>query len=113
MLPAVFRPTSATFPAARTAAVSGSGEDAGAAGAACERSRGGAVAAGLRVALGFRFAAGAGRVLAFARVVATPRAPGPRFSLRCPGRDLGRFPSTPGSSVSSAATGGKIAPAAA
>ena len=97
MLPAVLRPTSATLPAARTAAVSGSGGlEAGAAAAGCERSREGAVAGGLRVVVGFRLAAGWGRVFAFARVDATARAPLARFSLRLPGRDLGRLPSTPG-----------------
>jgi hypothetical protein len=35
---------------------------------------------------------------------AAARTPPPRLSLRCPGRDLGRLPSTPGSSVLSAAT---------
>jgi hypothetical protein len=33
-----------------------------------------------------------------------PRAPVRRLSLRTPGRDLGRLPSTPGSSPRSAAT---------
>jgi hypothetical protein len=37
---------------------------------------------------------------AFARAVVDDL----RFSLRCPGRDLGRLPSTPGSSLLSAAT---------
>jgi hypothetical protein len=35
---------------------------------------------------------------------AAPRAPARRLSLRTPGRDLGRLPSTPGSSLRSAAT---------
>jgi hypothetical protein len=35
---------------------------------------------------------------------AAARTAPPRLSLRCPGRDLGRLPSTPGSSVLSAAT---------
>jgi hypothetical protein len=100
MLPAVFSPTSATLPATRTAAVSGSGEgDAGDA-AACGRSRGGAVAADLRGVFGFGFgfglAAARARVVGFARVEADAREALARFSLRCPGRDLGRLPSTPG-----------------
>jgi hypothetical protein len=44
------------------------------------------VAVGLLAVAGLRFAAAA---------VAAGRAP-PRFSLLCPGRDLGRLPSTPG-----------------
>ena len=39
-----------------------------------------------------------------APVLAPPRDPPPRFSLRRPGRDRGRLPSTPGSSLLSAAT---------
>jgi hypothetical protein len=67
-------------------------------------------AAGLR-AVGFeaRFTPGFGFALVAvaAAVLEPPRAPGDgdvRFSLRCPGRDLGRLPSTPGSSLLSAAT---------
>jgi len=68
----------------------------------------------LRAAVGFRFAPEVREgVLAFARVAedAAALAPPPRFALRWPGRDLGRLPRTPGSSVSSAATAGKIATA--
>jgi hypothetical protein len=40
----------------------------------------------------------------FADAVAPPRDAPPRLSLRCPGRDRGRLPRTPGSSLLSAAT---------
>src|SRR4051794_41922962 len=112
MPPAVFSPTSATFPAVRRANVSGSGDEA--AGWGALRSRGGAarsrgcaaaadlraaglraVDAGLRVAVrllalaGFRFAAAA---------VAAGRGP-PRFSLPFPRRGPGRVPGTTRRSV--------------
>jgi hypothetical protein len=41
---------------------------------------------------------------AFVEDAAAALAAPPRLSLRCPGRDLGRLPSTPGSSLLSAAT---------
>jgi hypothetical protein len=61
------------------------------------------------------FAAIAPEFAAFApaAVIAAVLEPPPRLALRWPGRDLGRLPSTPGSSLLSAATRGKIAPPAA
>jgi hypothetical protein len=41
---------------------------------------------------------------AFAEALGEPRDAPPRLSLRCPGRDRGRLPRTPGSSLLSAAT---------
>src|SRR3954452_24105350 len=102
--PAVFRPSSATLPATWKAVVSGSDDvGAGSAGAvravdAAARLRAGD---GLRAAARLRAAAGglggrrpgvAGLPPAAAVVARAP----PRFSLRCPGRDRGRLPSTPG-----------------
>src|SRR3954454_11755866 len=104
MPPAVFSPSSATLPATWKAVVSGSA-DAGAASAAGVRAVDDVVArrragdglrafARLRAVAALRFVAAPERAAAgFAAVAA--RDP-PRFSLRCPGRDRGRLPSTPG-----------------
>jgi hypothetical protein len=109
MLPAVLSPTSATLPAARTAAVMGSGDVSTACGSATCGGLGRGVAGAFRLAAGRRFGAALDRGLGFAPAGAAPDAAATRtapvrFSLRWPGLDLGRLPSTPGCSVSSAAT---------
>jgi|1186.fasta_scaffold305939_1 hypothetical protein len=109
---AVFSPTAATLPASSTAWPSGSRVSLRAGGA--ERGRGGVLLA----VVVLRF----GVVRALRRVLLSDDAdarglraadPLARFALRCPGRDRGRLPITPGLSSLSAATRGKIAVGAA
>ena len=55
-----------------------------------------ALAGDLRVFAVARFGAGRARTVGFAPAAALARVAPARFSLRCPGRERGRFPSTPG-----------------
>ena len=109
---AVFRPAAATLPASSTAWPSGSLVSLRAGGA--ERGRGG----GLLAVDALRF--GVVRVLRgvfladdFDACGLRAAEPVVRFALRCPGRDRGRLPRTPGLSSLSAATFEKIAVGAA
>jgi hypothetical protein len=132
MIPtAVFTPVSATLPASRKAVLIGSpppDEDSCCALGRCD----GALRLGGGVDDAVLRAAALPPVVRFARwLVAVARAfvlglapeadvflradvpPLERLSLRRPGRERGRLPRTPGSSLSSAATEGKVAVAAA
>src|SRR5689334_5178041 len=106
---AVFSPTAATLPASSTAWPSGSPESLRAGGAdgarRCPLLAVAVVRFGVVRVLG-------GVLLPDEDVVARGlRAADPlaRLALRCPGRDLGRLPRTPGLSSRSAATREKIA----
>ena len=131
MPPTVFRPVSATLPASRTASVSGSCRSAlgsGFAAAGRDAGLGFGLAALARdvvavpdfaravvfgcAALGRRVGEVSAGPAEAADVVAAPPAAGApspaeplrRLLLLTPGRDLGRLPRTPGSSLLSAAT---------
>jgi hypothetical protein len=127
MIPtAVFTPVSATLPASRTAVVSGSLPPdccCGGRGCCCRSRccRGGVVCPEVRAAVRVLVERFARWAVLFARVCVLAfgvdgfdaaardeRALDPlaRLSLRRPGRDRGRLPRTPGSSLSSAATDG-------
>ena len=109
MPPAVFSPSSATLPATWKAVVSGSA-DVGAGSAVGVGSAAGVravdVVARLRAGDGLRAAARLRAAAALRFVAAPERGAGGfaavvardplRFWLRCPGRDRGRLPSTPG-----------------
>jgi hypothetical protein len=112
---AVFRPTTATLPASCTAWPSGSLASLRAAGA--RRGRGGGLLAPVVLRFGVVRVARVAGLDADARADDAARAarglrvaaPLLRLALRCPGRDRGRLPRTPGLSSRSAATRGKIA----